>query len=287
MIVDDDLSLSTAQVQLSRSWPASTETQIVRADGVFSVPSRFGSAIAYLDVDGDGALDLYREPSTHCRRDERTGWECRLRRTRVIAHRVLAAIAMDGSPDPSDHLELIAERYLVDGTVDRAAQACVHGQPDLCAHVGAAALGPADSLASAVSPCQLDDRVPRSVPISIDLGTSDGAVTLDVPYPPSLSARVEVVRRDDSFVIEADADLTVTNAVLWYGESDASAVYWSTEQDPDALTVAGRRLTAVVPDSVLDHCTSCKLMLQMAHIVEGAGIGTYSEARFVIPRSAS
>jgi hypothetical protein len=281
VVVKDGLPAAAARVQLSYRWPASTLTRALDGGGAFAVPTGYGAAVAFVDVDGNGGFEPFREPSAHCGR-ERDQWHCTIGRTRVIAHRVSSGTVEDDGEPVHDNIELRVERYLADGRPDDVAEACVRGELDLCAHVGADALGPATNPATAVSPCQLDGRLPEGESIPVTMTASDATLELDVPYPPALRASVRVDRSPDRISIIANADMPITNAIVWFGEMDANTVYWSTEQEPGALRIDAREVHASVPRSVLATCSTCKLMVQLANVAEGVDVGTFSEARFVI-----
>jgi hypothetical protein len=284
--VRDDIPIDEVKIQASHAWPAASATSAVGADGHFVIPVSSGAVVAFHDANENGVADLFAEATAHCSSGS-SGWKCALGRTRIVAHRTTTGVVEDGAMTDTDSLTLRAEHYLHDGTTDSAALACLRDRPDVCARPGADALGPRNSAASAISPCELDDEVAPDRPFVVDLDAADGRRSLEVPYPARLDASVSVLRSGDRISIRATAAMPITYAIVWYGDVDANTVHWSSEQEIGTLRVRGEEVEATVPVAALNDCDACKLMLQIAHVEEHEEVAAYSEARFAIARGPS
>ncbi|RMH39173.1 MAG: hypothetical protein D6689_17410 [Deltaproteobacteria bacterium] len=84
---------------------------------------------------------------------------------------------------------------------------------------------------------------------------------------------------EESYVLSGRAELPVTHAVVWIGSADGRKIRWSSEQDPEALSVDDRKVTASIERRVVNSCPDCKVMLQAAHVEEAGERAIISEAR--------
>ena len=257
----------------------------VSEQGAFAVPAWAGAVVAFADVNDSGQLDRFEEPSVNCQRAN-ARWQCNLSLRRVVAHRIVTTVADPGAEPLGDQIVVRAEEYDSLGAVMTNTRVCLTDDPLACSERGADAFGPTSisSHAEALSGCQLDVLDKGNATIALDVESDAGVNHVDIPTPPRLDLDVHVEKRAASFVVDATSTLPITHALVWIGEAEAETVYWSTEDADADLRIEGTHLRAIVPFSLDETCTTCKVMLQVASTQEHAETGTYSEARHLLSR---
>lgn len=276
-------SNANLRIQSGAHWPRDGHDSRANPSGTFEVDWKARTVRAYLDVDGDGTLDHYREPAADCSR-ERDSWQCDLRPMSVTVHRVQVFEA-HGVP-VANLLSVVGEAYLDDGSLDPTARVCLDGPVPSCSEAVPNPYARTGAF-QALSPCQLEATAEAGAHLALELRRGDTSIPMPVNAPPSTEIEARLERRGDSVEVRANVSPSTTHALAWIGSDDASVVLWDTEQYPAAMRLAGGDLLVKIPVAVLDACSDCKAMVQVATMRSTEHVRVIAEARLVVARKGA
>jgi len=290
VVFGEGVARDAVLVQPAHRWPSQARSPAVKIDeaGRFALPEGVGAVDAFVDANANGQLDRYQEPSVHCTL-QANRWTCPLTRTRLTVHRVQSGRIRHGRSETfSDSATIVAEQYDAEGRPDLDVRFCLYDDADACAGVGANPFAPRGNGAQAISPCMLQASLSDDRELFVTTrGLRGGESRIPLTMPRALGIVIEVVDDGEEFRMTGQADMEITHAIAWVGSKQADRIEWSTEQYPQTLRVTGTLIDVDVPSQIVAACAECKLMLQVAHVRDGATVGAYSETMLFLDREAS
>jgi hypothetical protein len=201
-----------------------------------------------------------------------------MRSSRLTLHRV---VALNPAGDRiAKVLSLFGEDYRHDAKPDLGTSFCVDGPMGGCTAISRSVLGTDGQVARAFLPCQrsLPDDASGHLVVEHRGRADTRRLTLAVPVAATPESHVD--RGATSTVALLRAGFTPTHVYGWVGVDGARPV-WDTEQNTTALDVSEDSIVMTIPNDVLDRCTQCRAMLQVAAVHDTGGVRTISEARLL------
>lgn len=269
-------------VQTGHGWPsASQELAAARPGGVAIRADR--PAVAFIDVDGNGRLDPFRDPSGRCEtRGERR--VCSIDRERLSVHRVVnGRLSLAGEPYQvvGDQALVVFEAFDAHGNLSTDATACLEGAPDVCARFGGHPFVSSKISARAIPLCDLD-LVTSASPVAVRIhGATSDRVAL-VVAPSRLGVNVTWKRHGSILELTARSEATLGQALAWIGGAEESL--WSTEAATNALRWSAHEATIAIPLDVMESCSTCTVMVQLGAFVNDGDESHYVEERISVVR---
>lgn len=242
----------------------------VRVDpnGRFSLDVNDRAATAFLDHDGDGAIDLFDEPVTHCALRD-AAWECDLSHQRVVI-RHLSNVGTDEGASVS----VLFENYSAKtGQPSEHTDLC-DLQSGLCADPSESVFGLAPrSNVRRLSSCKVSHEW------ELALSAGDQVRSRKLMTPTKMEVEVQLSSSESVIIVNARTNLSVTRALVWIEAQDGS-VPWNTELAPDALQIAADMTTIRIARDDFHRWGANKVHVQFVHLQEHMQTTHISEAHW-------
>lgn len=263
-----------------RSWPMAR-----RAGKATTMPAPSDSSfVAFLDVNSNERLDLFAEPSSHCK-SAHGETRCVLAQRRTSIHRVRNyVVALDGDAvtrPAADDFVVTGEYYDAGGHPDSTASLCLRADPSVCGVANADPFVHEGGGALAITPCLLREATHGSA-VEVVATSQHIELPVSLPVPPALNTRFTARAANGTIYVSADTALPMTQALVWLGIPDEQRVAWSSE-DTNTGTITAMHLEIPVTPEALAACPHCKIVVQVAMLADHDAIGVYSEDRATIP----
>ena len=248
------------RVQWGRLWEHPSQVAAVEG-GRFTLPPQARFASAFVDLDGDGTLDRFYEPSARCQLSD-GAWSCAVPRTSVFVHRYVRF----APNEVEDKVIAGADAFLPSGDVDWG--------PTLCTAAGECAQpnsGPFDTgLGRMLALCDLDGEAPAPVSLSF------AGAEYSVERPEALKAFIAAAETTSNGDLSVRTEFfdPVSRAIVWLGTvgetGELRARLWDSESTMGG-TLTADSFTATIPAAAVAACrdADCMVTVQLARDVPG------------------
>ena len=238
---------------------------------------RYGSEIGrdqmplpFLDLNGNGRLDIEREPTGRCRKE--SAWQCEIRTERISVHRV-QGMGEDSTMvfgdvfnrqtllrDTAGKLCLTDERRCVDGTQKPP---YINAAPALTMKL-----------------CDLTNAQ-KDKEYNIELRSGEKPIIRSrVKQPPPMDLKTRVEKTGDGFIVTGTTSLPISRVVVWSAKVEKGAtksIHWSSEQSPGLLSVRDKSFEMRLPRGVLKSCADCSMGVQVVSDLQLGATSVSSE----------
>jgi len=268
-------------VFIANNWnlPGSPATVHQDGDMFRAKVARGRMPVAFLDLDGNGRLDLDREPMARCRK--RGDWSCGIEPARLTVHRV--------QRDDEDSTLAFGEVFLPP-TFARDAQAelCIADQGKCTSEPSRSPyLNAGKTLL--VKLCDLTNKQEAHKEFNLELRSENKVlVAARTKQPPGMNLKTELSMDEREYRLRGTTSLSIDRVVVWSAElegGETKKIHWTSEQNPEWLVRQDKAFEVKLPARIIEACPTCVIGVQAVSDVQVGPVTISSEGVAILRRA--